>query len=106
MKHETYKVRYTPLAYEDLEETDAYITETLCNPEAALTLLNKIEKSISRLRLYPYVGSEVSDAYLGARGYRKLIVENYLVFYLIDEDEKAVVIMRILYGSREYRNLL
>ncbi|WP_394683466.1 type II toxin-antitoxin system RelE/ParE family toxin [Schaedlerella sp.] len=36
----------------------------------------------------------------------KITVQNYLVFYLIDHAEKALIIMRILHGAREYRDLL
>ena len=48
----------------------------------------------------------VLDEPLKVRGYRKLIVDNYIVFYLINELEKQVVVMRILYGARHYQNLI
>lgn len=106
MENELYQIRYTPLAYDDLDETDTYISEVLINPQAAESLMEEIEKSIHRLEQFPYIGSEVDDPYLAARGYRKLVVQNYLVFYLVDPDLKQIVIMRILYGAREYSNLL
>lgn len=106
MGSESYRIRYTPLAYEDLDEIDTYITNTLCNEQAAERLLTEMEQSISQLRQFPRIGAEVEDAYLSAKGYRRLVVDNYLVFYLINEAQKAVVIMRILYGAREYHNLL
>ncbi|NLM06035.1 MAG: type II toxin-antitoxin system RelE/ParE family toxin [Tissierellia bacterium] len=34
-------------------------------------------------------------------GLRFLAVKNYIVFYLIDEEEKAVKIYRIIYGKRD-----
>lgn len=46
------------------------------------------------------------DEPLKARGYRKLIIDNYLVFYLVNENEGQVVIMRILYGASKYQNIL
>ena len=39
-------------------------------------------------------------------GYRKLVVKNYVVFYLIDEKNKVVEIGRILYGRRDWLSLL
>lgn len=106
MKNDLYEVRYTPLAYEDLDEIDTYISETLVNSKAATDLMYEMEKSISRLEEFPYMGSEVADSYLASKGYRKLVVKNYLVFYLINSKQKQVVIMRVLYGAREYHDLL
>lgn len=106
MENECYKIRYTPLAYEDLDEIDTYISETLLNPQAAENLLDEMEKSIRQLEQFPYVGSEVEDSSLADKGYRKLVVQNYLIFHIVDLEQKQVVIMRILYGAREYHNLL
>ncbi len=106
MENDFYEIRFTPLAYEDLDEIDTYITETLVNPKAAEDLMYEMEKSISCLEEFPYMGSEVADPYLASKGYRKLVVKNYLVFYLINIKQKQVVIMRVLYGAREYHDLL
>lgn len=48
----------------------------------------------------------MGDEYLRNKGYRKLIVDNYIVFYLIWEEKKQVIIMRVLYGKQKYENLL
>ena len=94
MENELYKIRYTPLAYEDLDSIDSYISETLCNESAAERLLDKIEKAAGQLKQFPRMGSEVEDPYLSAKGYRKLVVDNYLLFH------------RVIYGAREYHDLL
>jgi len=39
-------------------------------------------------------------------GVRKLFVENYIVFYIVDEDKREVHILRILYNRREWQTLL
>ena len=44
------------------------------------------------------------DLALAAKGYRYLIVKNYLVFYVIVGD--TVQIRRILYARSDYRSLL
>lgn len=58
-----------------------------------------------RLRYFPYSCSFVLDEPLKNKGYRKLIVDNYIAFYLVNETEKQVVVMRILYGAQNYENL-
>jgi plasmid stabilization system protein ParE len=37
---------------------------------------------------------------------RRIAVENYTVFYIVDENEKTVHIFRILYNRREWQYLL
>lgn len=106
MENENFQIRFTPLAYEDLDEIDTYISVTLVNPQAAERLLEEMENSINQLIQFPYIGTKADDPYLARKGYRKLVVENYLVFHLVDSDQKQVVIMRVLYGAREYRSLL
>jgi toxin ParE1/3/4 len=31
---------------------------------------------------------------------------NFIVFYLVNEEEKQVVVMRIIYGASRYQNIL
>ncbi len=59
-----------------------------------------------RLREFPFSCNYVADEYLRNKGYRKLIVDNYIVFYLIEEENSQVIIMRVLYGKQKYENLL
>ncbi|HBQ28424.1 translation repressor RelE [Peptococcaceae bacterium SCADC1_2_3] len=102
----SYQLKFTPIANDDLDGIYRYISEHLVAPKAANDLMDNIETSIMQLKGFPYSGSPVADDILSSRGYRKLIVKNYIVFYLIDETEKQVVIMRVLYGTQQCENLL
>ncbi|UNC93970.1 type II toxin-antitoxin system RelE/ParE family toxin [Candidatus Contubernalis alkaliaceticus] len=37
---------------------------------------------------------------------RRLIVENYIVFYMISEKDEIVMVIRILYSRRDWEHLL
>ncbi|MGH4121235.1 type II toxin-antitoxin system RelE/ParE family toxin [Clostridium sp.] len=39
-------------------------------------------------------------------GIRKIMVDNYIVFYIANDESKTVTIIRILYGRRDWINLL
>ncbi len=106
MLENSYDLKFTLKASEDLEEIYIYISEKLSADTAAGNLLNKIEGSIMRLTDFPYSCSCVLDESLKSKGYRKLIIDNYIVFYLVNETEKQVIIMRILYGAQNYQGLL
>ncbi len=106
MSGNRYSLKFTPKASEGLEQIYSYITGSLLAEIAAENLLGKIENSLMRLESFPYSGSFIIDEPLKNRGYRKLIVDNYIAFYLINEQEKQVVIMRILYGAQIYQDIL
>jgi addiction module RelE/StbE family toxin len=106
MGDNSYSLKFTPKAEEDLDEIYNYISSKLLAKAAADNLMDNIEHTIMRLKEFPFSCSHVLDEPLGNRGYRKLIIENYIVLYLVNEFEKQVVIMRILYGASNYLNIL
>jgi toxin ParE1/3/4 len=95
MEETKFKIRMTPKANDDLDEIYSYIAEDLYNQSAADNLMEKIETNIMRLKDFPFSCSFVTDEMLKDRGYRKLIVENYIAFYLVREEEMQVVVMRV-----------
>ena len=60
------------------------------NDIAAARLMNAVETSITRLGDFPFSGSEFEDEYLRAKGYRKLIVESFIIIYLVDDKIKKL----------------
>ncbi|MEI3614977.1 type II toxin-antitoxin system RelE/ParE family toxin [Pseudogracilibacillus sp. SO30301A] len=106
MPENKYKIKIAPKAFEDLNEIYSYISDELYNEDADDDPLTKIETSIMRLEEFPYSCSFVTDEILKNKGYRKLIIENYISFYLVWEEEKQVVVMRVLYGGQKYQDLI
>ena len=101
-----YTVKMTPKAANDLDNIYRYISEELFATPAATNILERIEKEIMRLKEFPFSCNYVADGYLRNKAYRKLIVDNYIVFYLIEKEVEQVIIMRVLYGKQKYENLL
>ena len=104
MNDKNYTVNYLPIAKKDLNEIIAYIQND--NPDAALKFLDKIDKSISQLRQFPYKGTIPDDNNLQSKNYRMLIIDSYLVFYIINENKQEVEIRRIIHGKQKYDFLL
>jgi len=63
-------------------------------------LIDKIGSLVEMPERCPFV----RNIALKAKGYRYLIVENYLVFFVVKGD--TVQIRRILYNKRQYKGLL
>jgi plasmid stabilization system protein ParE len=101
-----FKIEYAPIAYDDLDEILAYISTELQEPEAAIRLIMAIEAAILRIPAFPYKHPVARDAMLANKGYRMLTVENFAIFYLVDDERHNVGIRRILYGRRNFKWLL
>lgn len=99
---ETYKVKIFPTAKRDMEDVISYLN-TL-SPDAALRYYDLLVEEIASLAKMPERCPRPKDLALAAKGYRYLIVKNYLVFYVVAGD--TVQIRRILYARRNYQALL
>ncbi len=99
---QSYKVRIYPTAEQDLAEIVNYLN-TL-SQQAALKYYDMLTKEIAGLSTMPERYPHPRDLALTAKGYRCLIVKDYLVFYMVVGD--TVQIHRILYGRRDYQSLL
>ncbi len=106
MEQNKYRIKFTPKANDDLDEIYSYIAGELYSADAADNLMYKIETSIMRLVDFPFSCSFVHDDILKEKGYRKLVIDNYIAFYIVDETEKQVVIMRVLYGRQKYQDII
>ena len=101
---EQYDVKIFPAAQNDLRDIVDYLNTR--SPQAAVKYYDLIIERIEILRSMPNCCPLVRDAQLRLRGYRKLIVKSYIVFYVVKDEDKTVQIHRIIYGRRQYEKLL
>ncbi len=102
----TYKIVVSKKAAEDIEDIVYYIVSELSNPGAAKAFLDDIEKSYNNIIEKPAIYSLCNDYRLRNDGYRKIVIKNYLILYRINEDGKTVIIVRVVYGFRNYAELI
>jgi toxin ParE1/3/4 len=98
-----YQINLTEAAEQDLTEIADYIAGE--DPPAALKVIVRIEKNILKLEDFPFIGVVPRIRGLARKGYRILIVDDYLVFYILADDE-TIEIRRILSGKRDHEFLL
>ena len=101
-----YRVQFTEPAEEDLLGAIQYISEVLKSPSAAGKLLSDTETRLKTLEETPLGFPLVRDEYLAREGIRSLGVNNYLVFYVVKENEGLVSVIRYLYARRDWTNIL
>lgn len=61
MSKDSYNLKLTPKASEDLDEIYSYIAGELHAGRAAMNLMKKIETSIMRLKDFPFSSNYVND---------------------------------------------
>ena len=103
---EKYKVVIEPVARKDMHDIFYYISESLKEPRTAKRIYLSIREKILSLDFQPYRYKVVDEEPYSLRGIRTIPVENYLAFFYIDESDKTVHIMRIMYKRRSWKNLL
>ena len=59
-----------------------------------------------RLKGVEFKNSHYEDRILKSVGYRFMVHKEYLIFYLVDEEEKQVNIMAIFNSKKEYMRVM
>ena len=102
--HKPYKVIYYPIAMDDVSNILDYISKD--NPPVAIELIDKIDNSIQSLSEFPYRGIIPRDFHLKSKKYRMLIIDSFIVFYIVNESLTVIEIMRVLSSKQNYSALL
>ena len=99
-----YNIEYSKESKQDLIGIKQYIKYNLQEPKIALKLISKIRKEINNLKNNPEIYAIIDDDIIKKLEIRKLIVDNYIVFYRIRSNN--IQIVRVMYGRRNWINLL
>jgi len=101
-----YDIHITETAEKDISEAADYIEFSLKNPIAADDLLDEIDNQVNALAEFPEQFELVDDPVLKSWGIRFTTIKNYLAFYVIDEEDQIIHIVRFLYGKRDWIPIL
>ena len=99
-----YNIRYSKEAKQDLINIKKYIKYNLQEPNIANKLITKIKKEIGKLPVDAKIYNIIDDDFIKKLEIRKIIVDNYIVFYRIKN--KTIEIVIIMYGRRNWIALL
>ena len=104
MESKKYQLKIFPLARLDMEQIFEYIAGELCNPTAAIGQINDFEKAFENVCSFPESQPLINNEYVKDKSLRKMVVNNYIAFYCVKDNEIQVV--RVLYGMSNYEILL
>ena len=97
-------IKYLPSFYRELDAIVEYISVTLEAPRAALNFLDELDASIAELPVNPNAHRLYRPIKPIKTQYRILTVKNYLVFYVVLENN--IEIHRIIYKKRNLSQLI
>ena len=90
-----YTVNISSQADNDIRAIYEYIALSLLSPENAEAVLSRLENKIENLdqlpKRFPIYKNDI----------RLMPVDNYLVFYSVEERFQTVSILRVMYGKRD-----
>lgn len=101
-----YKIQFSKDARKDLKDIYVYIKYSLQEAIIAKKLIDKIRKEIYKLEDNPTIYAIINDKIIKKREIRKVKVNNYIVFYKVEENKRIVEIVRIMYGRRNWTKIL
>jgi len=102
----TFQIIYSPEALDDLRAIYMYIAYEKQAPENAESQTNRIRNAVRKLDLFPDGHTIINWEPWASMGMRFLPVDNYTVYYLINEDQQTVEIVRIFYSGRDVEHII
>lgn len=96
-----YEIKITEQADADLRSVYEYIAFELLSPENAARQLERLEKGIFSLEEFPEKYHLYTKEPWRSRGLRIMPVDNYVIFYIPDDNARSVTVVRVVYGGRD-----
>ena len=101
-----YKLFITVDASYELDDIVRYMSVDLANPIAAQSFLERVDACFERLLDNPKLYQLCDHRDFRAKGYRKVVINNYVLIYRYDESSSTVYILHIFFGGRDYQSLI
>ena len=67
--------------------------------------MRKMRKNVMDLAESPKIYAKIKKKDRMKREFRRMVVDNFIVLYTIDENKKTIYISHMYYGRRNYLNL-
>ena len=97
-----YKVLLYPRAYRDIEDIYSYSVLEKMAPENAQGQTNRIWEVLKKLELFPESHQDRLVGRYADKGYKQLMIDNYIAIYRIEKETKKVFVVTIQYQGRNF----
>ncbi|MDO4977044.1 MAG: type II toxin-antitoxin system RelE/ParE family toxin [Eubacteriales bacterium] len=97
-----YEVMLYPKAFRDIDDIYAYIALEKLSPEIAKSQTDRIWKALRSLEIFPESHQDRLVGRYAGKGYKQLIIDNYLAVFKIDGNNKKVYVLTVQYQGRNF----
>lgn len=101
-----YNIVLTRRAKDDIIDIGDYIAYTLLEPETSYRFVTGLKSAMITLKELPSRFALVDDCVLASQGIHCMPYKNYYVFYVIEEAVDTVIVLRIGYSRRNWKEIL
>lgn len=101
-----YRITLTKHAKNDIIDIGDYISYTLLAPDTSLNFIKGLKTSIAQLKFFPYKFPLIQDDILLDQDIRCMPYKNYYIFYEIIESLHVIIILRVGYNRRNWKDIL
>lgn len=95
-----YKIKLYPNAFRDIDSIYEYIAYEKLAPENAKGQTDRIWKALKSLEELPAAHQDRLEGKYSGKGYKQLLIDNYLAIFKIDQENKIVYIVTVQYQGR------
>ena len=95
-----YEVLLYPRAYRDIDDIYAYIALEKLAPENAKGQTNRIWDALLKLEAFPSSHQDRLEGRYAGKGYKQVLIDNYVAIFKIDEVNKKVYVVTVQYSGR------
>lgn len=95
-----FKIILNERAFKDIDDIFAYIALEKQSPEYAQGQTDRIWNALRTLDTFPQSHQERNEGRYAGKGYRQLLIDNYVAIFKIDESKKVVTIVTVPYQGR------
>ena len=103
---DNYNVGYSVDALGDLREIYSYIANKLLVPKTAKAQLRRIRKEVRSLDFMPARYTLVEWEPWHSMKMHQFLVDNFIVYYLVDDKVRTVTVARIFYDGRDIEEII
>lgn len=101
-KKEIYEIEFTEDCRDEINEIYEYISEKLVAENSAKKLMRKMRDAVMDLSETPNLYMKIEKKDRNKREFRRMVIDNFVVLYTVDENSKKVYIAHMYYGRRNY----
>lgn len=96
----TYEVKLTKQAFNQMNFIVNYISKEIMAPDAASNLLNQIKEEIEKLTFLPKRYAIIDEEPWKSQEIRKIVVKNFLIYFWVNDSNNTVQVIAVIYNKR------